>query len=85
MAPHRDDRLEEPAGLREERRAIRTTRVALCSLTCPSCDAPVAVAATLSPADELWCPFCDHAGALRDFLSLTRRPQTHCITTRFSR
>ena len=76
---------EQPAGLHEERRALRTNRVALCSLSCPSCDAPVAPAQSASPADELRCPFCDHAALLRDFLSLTRRPQTHCITTRFSR
>lgn len=85
MAPHRDERAEEPAGLFEERRATRPTRVASCSLTCPRCDAPIALAGTGSLADALWCPFCDHGAALRDFVSLSRRPQTHAITTRFSR
>ena len=86
MATHREERSDEAVpGLFEERRATRTGRVAGCSLTCPSCDAPIALGASASPGDALWCPFCEHAGALRDFLSLSRRPQTHVITTRFSR
>jgi hypothetical protein len=35
-----------------------------------------------SPADLLACPFCDRAGALREFLSLTapaRVPRVHVM------
>jgi hypothetical protein len=55
----------------EERRATRSSVVAVGTLACPSCDAPVALAAgPASPADPLVCPICDHAGTVRDFLSL---------------
>ena len=41
------------------------------TLACPSCDAPVSPGETpLRPADPLACPYCLHAGAVRDFLSL---------------
>jgi hypothetical protein len=56
---------------REElRRTTRSTRVATGTLACPRCDAPVALARPVAPADSLDCPFCAHAGAVRDFLSL---------------
>jgi hypothetical protein len=54
----------------EERRA-RSSRLASGTLACPLCDAPVAPAGALSPADELACPYCRHAGATREFLSLS--------------
>jgi hypothetical protein len=58
--------------IEEERRAVRTTRLAGGTLACPSCDAPVAPGGrVLAPPDPLACPFCDHAAAVRDFLSLT--------------
>lgn len=56
------------AGAHEHRRA---GRMASGTLACPMCDAPVAPGeAALSPADPLSCPFCRHAAAVRDFLSL---------------
>jgi hypothetical protein len=56
---------------REElRRTSRSTRVATGTLACPRCDAPVALVGPVSPAAWLACPFCDHAGAVREFLSL---------------
>ena len=59
------------AGAAEERRATRSTVVARGTLACPQCDAPVSPGAgALSPAEALQCPVCDHAGAVRDFLSL---------------
>jgi hypothetical protein len=59
------------AGAREERRS-RSSRLAAGTLACPSCDAPVALTTgPVSPADALACPFCAHAGAVRDFLSLS--------------
>ena len=58
-------------GVEEERRATRSGRMAVGTLACPRCDAPVALAGRrLSPADGLECPYCEHAGVLREFLSL---------------
>jgi hypothetical protein len=55
----------------EERKVVRSWRLATGTLACPSCDAPVLPpAAALSPADRIGCPFCLHASAVRDFLSL---------------
>jgi hypothetical protein len=59
------------AGPQEERRNERPWRMAVGTLACPACDAPVAPTGTLRPAEPLVCPFCAHAGAVRDFLSLT--------------
>jgi hypothetical protein len=55
--------------IHHERRA-RSTRLGTGTLACPDCDAPVAIAGPMSPAAALACPYCGHAGALRDFLSL---------------
>jgi uncharacterized membrane protein len=58
-------------GAQEEYRRARTTRLAGGTLACPRCDAPVALApGPAAPSDRLACPFCGHAAALRDFLSL---------------
>jgi hypothetical protein len=60
-----------PAARYERRRAVSTTRLAVGTLACPDCDAPVAPpAAPLSPADPLGCGYCLRTGAVRDFLSL---------------
>ena len=62
-----------PEQLIEERRA-RSGHLATGTLACPLCDAPVALATGFAgPADPLGCPYCDHSGAVRDFLSLGRR------------
>jgi hypothetical protein len=59
-----------PEQLIEERR-VRSGHLATGSLACPLCDAPVALATAFAvPADPLGCPYCDHSGAVRDFLSL---------------
>jgi hypothetical protein len=61
----------DAAGPVEERRALAAGHLGTGSLACPRCDAPVALGAPVSaPADPLACPFCAHAGAVRDFLSL---------------
>jgi len=60
----------ELAGTREIRKAHRSSVVATGTLACPACDAPVAPPRPLAPADALACPFCDHAGRVREFLSL---------------
>jgi hypothetical protein len=60
------------SGTQEERRATRSSRLAVGTLACPACDAPVAPApGASSPADAIACPYCRHAAAVRDFLSLT--------------
>ena len=93
MALHRDHvpdpsaPLEQPAaGLREERRSIRSTRVALGSLACPHCDAPVAPAGPAGLASVLACPWCDHRSVLRDFLSLSEplRPAVVAVHVRLA-
>jgi hypothetical protein len=55
---------------RIERRIARSSRLATGTLACPHCDAPVAPAGHVSPADPIGCPYCSHHGAVRDFLSL---------------
>jgi hypothetical protein len=45
--------------------------VAVGTLACPECDAPIAPPPSgLSPADPLVCGYCEHEAAVRDFLSL---------------
>ena len=59
-----------PEQLIEERRN-RSGHVATGTLACPLCDAPVALAGAFAgPSDPLGCPYCDHNGSVRDFLSL---------------
>jgi hypothetical protein len=60
-----------PEQLIEERR-VRSGHLATGTLACPLCDAPVALATGYAgPSDALGCPYCDHRGSVRDFLSLT--------------
>jgi hypothetical protein len=55
----------------EERRIVHSSIVAVGTLACPSCDAPVALGdMRVAPPDPLGCPFCDHRAAAREFLSL---------------
>lgn len=59
------------SGAAEERRATRSTVVATGTLACPRCDAPVSPGGrALAPGEPMRCPVCDHASAVRDFLSL---------------
>lgn len=58
-------------GYEELRRSVRSTRIAVGTLACDRCDAPVAIGdAALSPGDELTCPYCQRRAPARDFLSL---------------
>ena len=59
-----------PEAVRIEQRIRRTERVATGTLACPACDAPVAPAGRMSPAEPVACPYCGHGGAVREFLSL---------------
>ncbi len=66
-----EGRPEEIAGLHEERRARRSAWLGVGSLACPQCDAPTPLwATTATPGTPLGCPYCAHAGSVRDFLSL---------------
>lgn len=51
-------------------RVSSSSVMAVGTLACPGCDAPIAPPFPLSPADPLGCGFCEHSGAVRDFLSL---------------
>lgn len=63
--------LGERAGLHEERRTANPWRLGSGTLACPRCDAPIGLGGrAVTPAHALHCPFCSHAGTLRDFLSL---------------
>src|SRR3954451_2619463 len=56
--------------VRKERRTAAATRLGGGTLACPRCDAPVALAGPVAPADPLACPSCAHAASVRAFLSL---------------
>jgi hypothetical protein len=68
-----DDGSERVGGLSgpdEIRHVSRTSTLAVGTLACPSCDAPVSPSGRLTPASELACPFCGASGRVRDFLTL---------------
>lgn len=70
--PLRPEPITRLAGSYEERRSVRTWRLATGTLACPSCDAPVAPGDTpLRPGDAIACPYCTTPGFVRDFLSLS--------------
>jgi hypothetical protein len=76
----------EPAGpAHRELRMDHRTHVATGTLACPECDAPAVPAGPMSPADPLACAFCDHAGALRDFLSLEPPTRPTRVVVRIAR
>lgn len=64
------DRAGRPPGPQERRRSTRSGQLAMGTLACPACDAPVSPAGVMSPSDPIGCGFCRHAAAVRDFLSL---------------
>jgi hypothetical protein len=66
------DPVRSASGPEEIRRVARSSVLATGTLACPRCDAPVSPGPrALTPGEALGCPFCGHAGAVRDFLSLT--------------
>ena len=61
----------ERIGRLHEEHQRRTRVMAVGSLACPRCDAPVAPGTrALAPSEPLMCPYCLHDAAVRDFLSL---------------
>jgi hypothetical protein len=69
--PGRPEPAARAAGIQEERRTVRSSRLGSGTLACPACDAPVALTeGRVSPSDPLDCPVCAHAASVRDFLSL---------------
>lgn len=59
------------SGTEEIRRIGREAPVAIGTLACPACDAPVGLPGRpLAPREFLSCGFCAHAGRVRDFLAL---------------
>jgi len=74
------------AGHAELRRSIRSTELAVGTLACSGCDAPVALGErALTPADELTCPYCRRRGPLREFLSLTPPTRPARVVVRVTR
>ena len=75
MSVHRSSDGAEPVGrmggTQELRPGTRTSQLAVGTLACPACDAPVAPGpVAIAPPDPLRCPYCGHGAAVRDFLSL---------------
>ena len=57
----------------EYRRTTRSDQLGEATITCPGCDAPVAVGPGRHTLDaQLRCPYCGRGGPVRDFLSLAR-------------
>ena len=57
-------------GTEELRPARSTSELAVATMACPECDAPVAPVGRVRPSDLVTCPFCGTDGAVRDFLTL---------------
>jgi hypothetical protein len=73
--------IQRVPGYFEKRDDVASSELAVGTLACPDCDAPVLPGPRgMSPADDLSCGFCGHAGFVRDFLTLGEptRP-THVV------
>ena len=68
--PERPDPTGGGFGTHELRREVKPGLLAIGTLACPHCDAPVLPDGPMAPTEPLGCPFCAHRGAVRDFLSL---------------
>jgi hypothetical protein len=63
----------------------RSARLCAATLACARCDAPIAPGPQgLSLTQPLVCPFCDHRGPVRDFLSLARPTRPAHVVLRVS-
>jgi hypothetical protein len=79
VQPGSDERV-----VHEERRIAHSAVVAVGTLACPSCDAPVALPGPVAPRDPLGCPFCDHGAPARDFLSLAQPTRPTRVVVRIT-
>jgi DNA-directed RNA polymerase subunit RPC12/RpoP len=70
FSPREEPLPSDSGGPREYRYRANSTELATGTFACPRCDAPVAPACRLSPADMIVCPYCRHTAAARAFLSL---------------
>jgi hypothetical protein len=69
----------------EELRIASQGIVAVGTLACPSCDAPIALGdSRVSPSEPLGCPFCDHGAPARDFLSLAQPTRPTRVVVRIT-
>jgi hypothetical protein len=63
----------------------RSARLCDATLACARCDAPIAPGPQgLSLTEPLVCPFCDHRGPVRDFLSLAMPTRPAHVVLRIS-
>ena len=70
----------------QQGRDERSARVCDATLACAHCDAPVAPGPRgLSLSQLLVCPFCDHRGPVREFLSLAMPTRPAHVVVRISR
>lgn len=81
-AGERAQPLVRHTGPQEERRSARPGHLATGTLACPACDAPVLPVGVLRPAEPIACPLCEHAGAVRDFLSLAAPARSARVAVR---
>ena len=76
----------EAVGRLELERTVRSNLLAIGTLACPACDAPVAPAERpMAPADPIACPVCDRTGAVREFLSLSEPSRPARVAVRLVR
>ena len=91
MAIHRGFDENEPVrpesiGRLDLERNVRSNLLAIGTLACPECDAPVAPGERpLAPADGLACPVCSRYGAVREFLSLSSPARPARVAVRLVR
>jgi hypothetical protein len=79
------DFLDRDGIQHEELRQGHAGLLAVGTLACPRCDAPVAPGERpLTPAERIACPYCGHAGAVRDFLSLAAPARPARVEVRLS-
>lgn len=72
-------------GPSEEHRVTQAATLAVGTLACPGCDAPVAPPEGRSaPTRPLACPFCARSGPLREFLTLGEPTRPARVVVRVS-
>jgi hypothetical protein len=73
------------AAQEEIRQSIRSTHLAVATLACRRCDAPIAIGdGRLRLTQTLSCPYCRHQAPVRDFLSLAQPTRPMRVIVRVS-